>query len=75
MAKAKQQKKEAPIPRLGPPTYSVYEVSVHFRVTERTVHNWIAHGHLECIYTPTGLKRITQESIDACRFRKREEGQ
>ncbi len=51
-------------------TYRVAEVAQHFDVTERTVYLWIAHGHLEKMYTPGGMLRITQESVEACRMRE-----
>lgn len=48
----------------------VSEVAAYFDVTERTVYLWIEHGHLGIEFTPGGQKRITQESVDRCRFGK-----
>lgn len=55
------------------PTLRVSEVATYYGVTERTVYLWIEHGHLKTILTPRGQKRVTRESLDACRFAKRDD--
>lgn len=47
----------------------VDEVAQYFNVTERTVYLWIEHGHLISESTPGGQLRITQESVERCRFK------
>jgi len=47
----------------------VSEVAQYFDVTDRTVHLWIEHGHLEIEMTPGGQKRVTKDSVDKCRFK------
>jgi len=54
------------------PTLRVSEVAAYYGVTERTVYLWIEHGHLETVLTPAGQWRVTRESLDACRFAKKE---
>jgi excisionase family DNA binding protein len=53
------------------PLLRVSEVADYFDVTERTVYLWIQNGHLQTIQTPRGQWRITRESIDSCRFKKK----
>jgi len=55
------------------PTLRVSEVAVYYGVTERTVYLWIEHGHLKTVLTPAGQWRVTRESLDTCRFAKKEE--
>jgi len=51
--------------------FRVSEVAVMFDVTERCVYLWLENGHLQTELTPGGQHRITKESIDGCRFKKR----
>lgn len=53
------------------PTYRLEEVAAYYDVTERTVRLWIEHGHLAVVYAPSGIRRVTRESLDLCRFRPR----
>ena len=53
------------------PLLRTSDVASYFDVTERTVRLWIEHGHLEAIQTPRGQWRITRESVDRCRFKKK----
>lgn len=53
------------------PLLRVSEVAAYFDVTDRTVYLWIAHGHLVTELTPRGQWRITRESVDKCRFKKK----
>ena len=53
--------------------FRVGEVAEYFNVTDRTVYLWIQHGHLEIEMTPSRQIRITLESINKCRFRKKKE--
>lgn|GEM_PF-894605 len=53
--------------------FRVSEVADMFDVSERAVYLWIENGHLQIESTPGGQKRITGESIDECRFRKKVE--
>jgi hypothetical protein len=53
--------------------FRVSEVAMMFDVSERAVYLWIENGHLAIEMTPGGQKRVTGESIDKCRFRKKEE--
>lgn len=52
--------------------FRVGEVAEYFDVTDRTVYLWIEHGHLETEQTPAGQIRVTRESLDKCRFQKRD---
>jgi len=52
--------------------FRVSEVAVMFDVTERCVYLWLENGHLQTELTPGGQHRITKESIDGCRFKRRE---
>lgn len=54
------------------PLLRVGEVASYFDVTVRTVYLWIEHGHLITEMTPAGQMRITRESVDKCRIRKKE---
>jgi excisionase family DNA binding protein len=49
----------------------VDEVAQYFDVTPRTVYLWIDHGHLEIEYTPGSQIRVTKDSIDKCRFNRK----
>lgn len=51
--------------------FRVSEVADMFDVSERAVYLWIENGHLQTELTPGKQWRITGESIDACRFRKK----
>lgn len=51
------------------PTYRISEVADYFDVTERTIRLWIDHGHLSIVYTGPGVRRVTRESLNLCRFR------
>ena len=53
--------------------YRVAEIANYFDVTVRTVYLWIENGLLECEETPGGQKRVTRQSLDRCRFRKKEQ--
>lgn len=50
-------------------TYRLSEVAAYYDVDERTVRLWIEHGHLKVEYTPAGVRRVTAESLNLCRFR------
>jgi excisionase family DNA binding protein len=52
--------------------FRVGEVADYFGVTDRTVYLWIEHGHLKTEQTPAGQFRVTKESLDKCRFQKRD---
>jgi excisionase family DNA binding protein len=54
-------------------TYRISEIAYYYGVTERTIYLWIENNHLKTILTPSGLKRITKESLDECRFAPRRE--
>lgn len=68
--KKKAAQKIQELPDKG--TFRVSEVAAYYDVTERTVYLWIEHGHLETVLTPRGQWRITKESVDRCRFAKKE---
>jgi excisionase family DNA binding protein len=53
--------------------FRVGEVADFFSVTDRTVYLWIEHGHLETEATPAGQIRITRDSVNKCRFKKKKE--
>jgi len=55
------------------PTYRIGEVADYYGVSDRAVYLWIEHGHLAVIYTPAGQMRVTQESLDNCRFKPRQQ--
>ena len=67
-----EAKIEAIQPLPARPTLRVSEVAAYYGVVERTVYLWIEHGHLKTELTPGGQKRITRESLDTCRFAKKE---
>lgn len=74
--KEKEAIKEANIPEFvdtlpDKPLLRAFEVAEYFDVTERTVRLWIENGHLDAIQTPRGQWRITRESVDRCRFKKK----
>jgi excisionase family DNA binding protein len=50
------------------PTLRVSEVAYYYGVSERCVYMWIEHGKLDTVHTPGGQKRITRDSLDACRL-------
>jgi excisionase family DNA binding protein len=49
-------------------TYRVSEVADYYGVDERTVRRWIKSGDLSVIYTPSGARRVTRDSLDLCQF-------
>jgi len=53
--------------------FRVSEVAIMFDVTERCVYLWLENGHLQTELSPGGQNRITKESIDGCRFKKKED--
>jgi excisionase family DNA binding protein len=67
----KHQKREKTEPLPEKVLLRVEEVAQYFDVDRRTVYLWIENGHLETEDTPSGFMRITKESVDRCRFNKR----
>ena len=41
------------------------EVAEHYRVTERTIRNWVRSGRLRPKRTPTGRLRFPEDQLDA----------
>jgi excisionase family DNA binding protein len=54
------------------PTLRIGEVADYYDVTDRTVRLWIENGHLKTEFTPGGQLRITKDSVNACRFSRKD---
>lgn len=51
----------------------ISEVAYYFGVCERSVRNWIEHGHLDAISNPGGGEiRITKDSVEKWMIRLKE---
>ena len=47
----------------GGTLHKVREVADHFRVTDRTVLDWIRNGQLEAVRLSSGKFRVTEEAM------------
>ena len=69
------QNQVAPIVEINDPfpnrPLRVSEVAAYYDVTERSGYLWIEHGHLKTEYTPAGQMRVTKDSLNSCRFLRR----
>ena len=44
---------------------SVSDAAVHYRVSRRTIYNWIAAGKIDCRRQPGGLRRVVVTQMAA----------